>query len=213
MRLTETVPMGSISSEPADVIFGEKSRMWNLSIQQLTTLIDGQLLFGKMPPLGGGCDPIGRIVPTDALLRKDDVVVVGNDQDSCLEQWFLSGATGVVATRGCEPLAGCFCVVVTDTEQALKTLAAFQRNEYPGRLVLEVTAETGPGTDREDLYWQLVELDHDHAESRVVLSVDDMELIPWCHPEELVVDETVSVPRRNSLLNHLPPRTVLRKAA
>ena len=187
--------------------------MWNIDIQQLANLIGGTLHLSAMPPLAGEHEAVGRIVPTDALLRNGDVVLVRSEESTCLEHWLLSGATGIIATRKCEAAAGGFCIVVEDSTDAMRTLAAFHRDAYPGKLSITITAGSEPGTDREDLYWQLIDLDFDATESQVLLSVDDFEMLPWCHPEEVVIGEHIKSARRAALMRCIPPQAALRHAA
>ena len=187
--------------------------MWNLDIQQLAELIGGRLRMGALPPLAGPYESVGRIVPTDALLRRGDVVLVRPEESTCLEHWLLNGASGVIAPNSCEPTAGGFCIEVDDTADSLRTLAAFHRDAFPGSLSILITAASEPGTDPEDLYWQLIDLDFEAEEAQVLLSVDDFEMLPWCHPEEVVIGEHITAARRAALLRCIPPRTATRTAA
>lgn len=121
--------------------------MISLCIQELAEIIGGRLHLGVMPPLGGGLEPIGRVVvnmcdvqPGDVFLATD---TAEHDATARADDAFARGALGVVAAgRRVEPWAGKFSVVVQDASRALWQLAAWSRRRFLGQFIT-VAGSTG----------------------------------------------------------------------
>ncbi len=95
--------------------------MQNLSIAQLASLVEGQLTFGLMSPLGGECEPVRRLVlPSDEYQPGD--VVVDVDQQLArgfAEEVFAKGAMGLIIDRPATPWAGCFVIETANVAAAM----------------------------------------------------------------------------------------------
>lgn len=114
--------------------------MPQLSIAQLAEIVDGQLALGAMPPLGGGLEPIGRIVTCSEEVEPGSVFwATQTDEDGALEsvmEAMLQAAQGVVTPgRYVEPWAGRFCICVEDGSKALADLAGWARRQFTGPVV------------------------------------------------------------------------------
>lgn len=109
--------------------------------------------LGMMPPLGGGFEPIGRVVVDVTDVQPGDVFweiqPASQGIAARADQAFAQGALGaVVAGRHVEPWAGKFSVAVEDASSALWQLAAWSRRRFSGQLIAvtggeERTATTG----------------------------------------------------------------------
>ena len=98
--------------------------MFNLSIAELSEIIEGSVSLGAMPPLAGVCEPVGRVVVDVREVRNRDVLWTFESPSgrACYQadDAFSRGALGVVvAGRRIEPWAGKFCVNVADSIAAL----------------------------------------------------------------------------------------------
>lgn len=97
--------------------------MLKICIAQLAELVDGRLRLASMPPLGGGFEPIGRIVIDSNLVLPGDIYWaldgIGHNGASYTQQAFARGGQGcITAGRGVEPWAGKFCIDVADSNRA-----------------------------------------------------------------------------------------------
>lgn len=115
--------------------------MLDLSIGELAHAIEGDLCLGTMPPLGGACEPAGRIVTDPHDLRPGDIFWELDDPQGArnlrAEEAFLRGARGTVtARRYVEPWAGCFSICVRDGRESLGQLARWARSRFSGGVVL-----------------------------------------------------------------------------
>lgn len=114
--------------------------MNHLCIRDLTTIVGGSLRLGALPPLGGELEPIANIVLDVARLRNGDVYwSLPSGTAPFPEEAYLRGALGVVVPgREIEPWAGKFSVRVEDGLTALRTLAAWNRERFSGKLICVV---------------------------------------------------------------------------
>jgi UDP-N-acetylmuramoyl-tripeptide--D-alanyl-D-alanine ligase len=124
--------------------------MISLCIQELAEITGGRLHLGVMPPLGGGMEPIGRVVADVRDVQPGDVFwemeTAEQGAAARADDAFAQGALGaVVAGRHVEPWAGKFSVVVRDASWALWQLAAWSRRRFRGQLIA-VTGGAGRAT-------------------------------------------------------------------
>ncbi|HEY2827529.1 MAG TPA: UDP-N-acetylmuramoyl-tripeptide--D-alanyl-D-alanine ligase, partial [Pirellulales bacterium] len=123
-----------------------------LTLSELKQITGGQLRLGAMPPRHGDTTHVGPIV-TDSRRVQSEMVfwgLAGSRFDGCCfaEDALVRGASGVVvAGRDVEPWAGRWSLRVDDGLQALCRLAAWQRQQFDGRVVA-VTGSVGKTTTR-----------------------------------------------------------------
>ncbi len=125
--------------------------MISLCIQELAEITGGHLHLGMMPPLGGGMEPIGRVVVDVTDVQPGDVFweiqPAERGTAACADQAFAQGALGaVVAGRHVEPWAGKFSVAVEDASCALWQLAAWSRRRFSGQLIAVTGGEERTAT-------------------------------------------------------------------
>lgn len=182
--------------------------MLELSIRQFAQLIDGKLTLSATPPLAGENEPIGHVVPVQASFKVGDVVFVDEDGSACCEAMQLQGAMGVVATRPFAPLAGCFGVQVAAVSSALQRVAEYCRDRYLGRLLVTIV----PEGQRDDLLWQLVNIDASAPWTMVKLGVAAATQLSWCDADEVMIDGRLSDNQRNFVVTYLPTNAPIRLA-
>ncbi len=123
--------------------------MLKICIAQLAEIVDGCLRLASMPPLGGGFEPVGRIVIDCNLVTTGDVYWAldgrGYRGATFTQQAFANGALGCVVAGPCiEPWAGKFCIQVADTNHAFCYLARCLAETFvkqPAPIVLGVENE------------------------------------------------------------------------
>lgn len=121
--------------------------MFELSCGNLADIVHGRLHFGAMPPLGGPCEPVMRIVLDSRAAQQGDVFwdLPGDPQAAggLAEEAFSRGATGVVSARPLvEPWAGAFAVRVADARRALLDLGAWARAQSGSKVVTIAGGDT-----------------------------------------------------------------------
>lgn len=114
--------------------------MHDLTIHDLADLTRGRLTFSNMPPLGGDCEPIERIVVDSRHVHPGDVFwcLPGKRRhgDMFLEEAFMRGALGVVgANRPVQPWPGTFVIHVADSLAAFYQLARTVRRRFSGNVI------------------------------------------------------------------------------
>jgi hypothetical protein len=182
--------------------------MLEMSIRQFAHLIDGKPELSETPPLAGMNEPIGRVVPMQASYAVGDVVLVEEQETTCVEALQLQGAMGVVSTRQFAPLAGCFSVCVADVKSALQRVAEYCRDRYLGRLLVTIV----PEGCCDDLLWQLVNINQAAPLCKIELGVGAVSQLSWCDADQVLIDSRLSDSQRSFVVTYLPTNAPIRLA-
>lgn len=95
----------------------------NLCLQDLADFTGGELTLGRMPPLAGAWEPVGRIVLAANDIQPGDVLWCLADAGCDWQVAFSRGAAGVVSQQRLTPWPGRFCLQVEDGALALAQIA------------------------------------------------------------------------------------------
>lgn len=111
-----------------------------LSVKELATIIGGRLRLGKLPPLGGEYEPVGRVATNGRQVRIGEtywgINEAGFQGADFAEMAYSRGALGVVVSgRRVEPWAGRFSIQVDDADAALRMFGRWVRQRFRGKLV------------------------------------------------------------------------------
>lgn len=123
-----------------------------LSIGQLAAITGGQLRLGNMPPLGGMCEPVRRIVHTAEPTAPGDVVLqtVPHAGRPCwLESAYTSGALGVIGDQWITPWDGRFSLQIANPGDAVEKLAGWIRTHAASLVTLIITPPDSPTRESE----------------------------------------------------------------
>ena len=124
-----------------------------LSVKELATIVGGRLRLGKLPPLGGEYQPVGRVATNGRQVRTGEIYwginEAGFQGADFAEMAFSLGASGVVVSgRRVEPWAGRFSIQVDDADAALRTFGRWVRQRFRGKLVAIVGSRGGANYGR-----------------------------------------------------------------
>jgi len=124
------------------------------NLDQLRQAIDGRLLLGS--PLGPfGNVPLGPVATDSREVAGGDLfwAIRGPNYDGAdfVAEAFAGGATGAVVNRPVDVPAGCWALVVEDTQDALDQWAAWTRRRFAGT-VIAVSGTVGRSTTRQMIH-------------------------------------------------------------
>jgi len=179
-----------------------------LCLEEIATIIGGELRLGSMPPLGGDCEPVDRVVFDAHQAGPRDVFwefpATNGSHRPRAEQAFSNGAlAAVVARGGVEPWAGRSVIEVSDARQSLWQLASWMRERYAGK-VIAVTGRLGKSTTCAMIaqvlrqYLASVTCVNDDVDSPALEALIQLQSQPDCGLVELpdeASDRTVSLAR------------------
>ncbi len=108
--------------------------------RELTNIIGGSLSLGTMPPLGGQCEPVGRIGTDSRTIMPGDLFwgLEGERHNGAhyAEEALMRGAQGtVIAGRLIEPWAGGYSIRVPHAGRAFVQLGGWARSQYHGSVI------------------------------------------------------------------------------
>ena len=109
-------------------------------LEELAEIVGGELRLASMPPLGGDCEPVDRVVFDAYQAGPRDVFwetpTTNGSSRPRAEQAFSRGALAAIVQRGgVEPWAGRCVIEVCDARQSLWQLASWMREHYTGKIV------------------------------------------------------------------------------
>ena len=128
--------------------------MLEMSIRQFAHLIDGKRTLSETPPLAGENEPIGRVVPVQASYAAGDVVLVEEQESTCVEALQLQGAMGVVAHASSLPWQAASAFA----SRMSRALCSASPNIAATVIWASLLVTIVPEGRSDDLLWQLVNI-------------------------------------------------------